>query len=204
MGRQNLWSSICADLREAFVPDHLCTSGNFFVLALLAWSVSVWLDKPSVWEGMSETVALVYMNLVGMCGILVALVALPAMRLSRIFRSVSAQSNRLAEIASKLSWMAYMLGAVAIGVLCAQLTVGLAALGGFDWRIGLQLIWIVTALGAVICTNAVMWLMARTLHAGHRHSPLLSTIQSLPVTIYAAGWIGCTGIVVGVVLLNGS
>lgn len=38
----------------------------------------------------------------------------------------------------------------------------------------------------------------------HRDSPLLRAIQRLPVTGYVIGWSVCLGVVVGVVLLNGS
>lgn len=203
MNRQDLWSLIWEDLRNVFIPEHLRISGEFYVYGVAAWLASNWLDKLSIWEGILEAIALTYMSLAGLCAILVTLTALPAMRLTSAFGVISKQSNWLARRSFILSRLTFTLGAIAIGVLCAQLTIAFATMGSFDWRIGIMFAWIVVALGAMACLNGVMWLTARTLDVEHRDSPLLRTIQSLPVTTYVIGWIVCLGIVVATVLLNG-
>lgn len=203
MSTQDLWSSIRTDLRRFFTWEHLRISGEFYVYGLAAWLASIWLGHQSIWEGILETVAVLYMSLAGICAMLVTLAALPAMRLAGSFEIVSKQSNWLAWRAFRLSRLTFTLGAVAIGVLCAQLTVACSTMDNFDWRIGIMLVWIVVALGAMVCLNGVMWLTARTLDVEHRDSPLLRAIQSLPLTTYIIGWIVCMGIIVGIVLFNG-
>lgn len=202
MTTHHLWSYIRADLREFFAREHLRISITWYAVGLITWTAAYWLDDRSYWEGILQSVALLYVNVVGLYAIAVALVALPVMRMARSFGVDSERPSRLALHASGRFRHVFELGAIAIGVLSAQLTVAFWTMDSLNWIHGLQLAWILVALSILAWFNAFTWSAARALDVKQFDSPALRAIQSLHPAIYAVCWIVCIAIVVTVVLVN--
>ena len=92
---------------------------------------------------------------------------------------------------------------MAIGVLCAQLTVAYRTAGSLSWRDEVVLAFIVIALGIFILFNAVTWVATRTFDIEKCEPPVLDAIQRIHPVAYTGSLITCVAIVIGVVLSNG-
>ncbi|MEM8817873.1 MAG: hypothetical protein AAGE85_18830, partial [Pseudomonadota bacterium] len=120
-----IYARICADLRSSFVREHLERSSLWFGIAILAWCASQLVNDTAHWEGVLQAVAVLYINVVGLYALFVALTAVPLMRVASALGLQTERPERLASHAAGRFRHVSDLGMIAVGVLIAQLAVGL-------------------------------------------------------------------------------